>query len=105
MKSFELYRYNHPDGTAKEWAYSDLGDGTAEIRWGAPYQLRQSQIKPLREAQNRAEIKVRKGYRLIGTILFDDLGRRVKTQSVRPTRKNPVDLTTLLGASDDSFYF
>jgi hypothetical protein len=104
MKPFELYRYTHPDGTAKEWAYCNLGNGLAEIRWGPSNQLRNSQIKPLSEAQVRAEEKVRKGYRLVGTILLDDLGRRVNTQAARPIRKNPVDLTALLGPGD-SFYF
>ena len=46
MKSYELYRFTHPDGTAKEWAWCDLGNGQAEIRWGAADQLRQSQVKP-----------------------------------------------------------
>ena len=104
MKSFELYRYTHPDGTAKEWAYSHLGNGLAEIRWGPSNQLRQSQIKPLREAQERAQHKLGKGYRPIGTIWLDDLGRPAHPHVVRPLRKNPVDLTALLG-SGDSFYF
>ncbi|AFL72635.1 hypothetical protein [Thiocystis violascens] len=104
MKSFALYRYTHPDGTAKEWAYSHLGNGTAEIRWGPSNQLRQCQIKPLREAQERAQQKLGKGYRPIGTIWLDDAGRPVNTHAVRPLRKNTVDLTTLLGPGD-SFYF
>lgn len=105
MKSFELYRYTHPDGTAKEWAYCNMGNGLAEIRWGPSNQLRQSQIKPLREARERAEEKVRKGYRLVGTILLDDLGQRVKAQAARTIRKNPVDLNALFGGERDSFYF
>ena len=104
MNAFELYRYTHPDGTAKEWAYCNLGNGLAEIRWGPSNQLRQSQTKPLREARVRAEHKLGKGYRLVGTILLDDLGQRVKAQAARPIRKNPVDLTALLGPGD-SFYF
>lgn len=105
MKSFALYRYTHPDGTAKEWAYCNLGNGMAEIRWGPSNQLRQSQIKPLTEARERAQQKLSKGYLLIGTILLDDLGQRVKTQPVRPIRKKPVDLTALFGGERDSFYF
>ncbi len=58
---FELYRYTHPDGNAKEWAYSDPGTGQAEIRWGPANQLRQRRIKPRREAWDRALQKVRKG--------------------------------------------
>lgn len=36
---YELYRFTHPDGTAKEWAHSDLGNEQAEIRWGPENQL------------------------------------------------------------------
>ena len=45
MRTFQLYRFIHADGTAKDWAYSDLGNGLAEIRWGPANQLRQTQRK------------------------------------------------------------
>ena len=101
MKAFELYRFVHADGTAKEWAYSDLGTGQAEVRWGPEDQLRQSQVKPLWEAQGRAADKLRKGYRHIGTNWLDASGSRVSV--LKPT-KTPVDLTPLLGEGD-GFYF
>jgi hypothetical protein len=101
MKAFELYRFTHADGTAKEWAYSDLGNGQAEVRWGPEDQLRQSQVKPLREAQGRAADKLRKGYRHIGTNWLNDSGSRVSV--LKPT-KTPVDLSQLLGEGD-GFYF
>ena len=105
MMRFELYRYTHPDGTAKEWAYSDLGTGQAEIRWGPENQLRNSQIKPLREAWDRALQKVRKGYVKVGLVLLDDQGSRVTPRPRRFPPKPAADLATLLGPADDGFYF
>ncbi len=107
MKQFELYRYTHPDGTAKEWAHSDLGTQKAEIRWGPKNQLRNSQIKPLREAWERALHKVRKGYVKVGLVLLDESGAHIKpTPSNRRNTKPSVDLSTLLGSENDSgFYF
>ena len=104
MKAFELYRFVHADGTAKDWGYSDLGNGQAEIRWGPEDQLRQSQVKPLREAQGRAADKLRKGYRHIGTNWLNDNGSRVSVRQSRPTPNDPVDLSQLLGEGD-GFYF
>jgi hypothetical protein len=102
---FELYRYTHPDGTAKEWAYADLGTGQAEIRWGPANQLRNSQIKPLREAWDRALQKVRKGYVKVGLVMLDDQGSRVTPRPRRFPPKPAPDLATLLGSEDDGFYF
>jgi 4-alpha-glucanotransferase len=77
MTAFTLYRYTHPDGTAKEWGYGDLGNGTAEIRWGRRNHLRQSQVRPLHEALERAAEKTRKGYTAVGTAWLDAQGARV----------------------------
>ena len=104
MRAFELYRFTHADGTAKEWAYSDLGNGQAEIRWGPENQLRGFQVKPLREAQGRAAEKLRKGYRFVGTVWLDASGSRTSVPPSRPTPRQPVDLAALLG-SGDGFYF
>jgi hypothetical protein len=105
---FELYRFTHPDGTAKEWAYADLGNEQAEIRWGPQGQLRQRQMKPLREAWDRALQKVRKGYVKVGVVMLDAVGTPVKPPrpaTLRTTSKTAVDLATLLGPADDGFYF
>ena len=104
MRAFVLYRFTHADGSAKEWGYSDLGNGTAEIRWGRENQLRGQQVKPLREALDRASRKMREGYRQAGTAWLDDAGSRVSVPPARPTPKTPVDIAALLG-SDDGFYF
>jgi hypothetical protein len=104
MKGYELYHFTHADGTAKEWAWCDLGTGQAEIRWGPEGQLRQSQVKPIQQARDRATEKLRKGYQYVGVIYLDDSGTRVSGPPSRPTRKTPVDLTHLLGEGD-GFYF
>ena len=105
MRAFELYRFTHPDGTAKEWAYSDLGNGQAEIRWGPENQLRGSQVKPLREAQGRVAEKLRKRYRFVGTVWLDEHGSRTAQPSPQPQpTRNPVNLSRLLGEGD-GFYF
>ena len=106
MKQFELYRYTHPDGTAKEWAYSDLGTQQAEIRWGPQNQLRNAQIKPLHEAWERALQKVRKGYLKVGLVMLDESGAQIQpTPSNRSNTQPAVDLSTLLGSDNDGFYF
>ena len=111
MRGYELYRYTHADGTAKEWAWCDLGNGQAEIRWGPEGQLRQSQQKPVRVAQERAEEKLRKGYQYLGTVLLDAQGSRVPDNApmgragrVRST-VSAGDLAALLGGRDGGFYF
>jgi hypothetical protein len=105
MKAFELYRYTHTDGTAKEWGYSDLGNGQAEIRWGPENRLRGHQEKSLREARERARKKQREGYRQAGTAWLGETGSRVSPPSSRPTRRTPVDIAALLGGDDEGFYF
>jgi hypothetical protein len=111
MKSYELYRFTHPDGTAKEWAWCDLGNGQAEIRWGPADQLRQSQVKPAYVARERAAEKLRKGYAFVGSLLLNEQGSRVPDNApmgragrARPSR-TAVDLAALLGGTDGGFYF
>ncbi len=113
---YRLFRYDHGDGTAKEWAYADLGNGTARIRWGPAGRLRQSQSKPLRIALERAREKRLKGYVAIGQADIDATGvvallsregpdprlpPAVPTPDPKPTR----DIAALLGGDDDGFYF
>lgn len=112
MRTFELYRFTHEDGTAKDWAYADLGNGQAEIRWGPRSRLRQSQVKPLREAWDRALGKVRKGYVKVGLVTLDTRGIPTPTSPTTSTGATPgkqhvpkpIDLRALLGEGD-GFYF
>lgn len=109
MSGFELYRFTHPDGSAKDWAFSDQGDGMAVIRWGPANQLRSRQEKPLAVARQRAQEKQRKGYRPLGRVRLDGRGRPLpskpttaRVDTCRTTK--PIDLTALLGP-DPGFYF
>ena len=104
MNAFRLYRFTHADGTAKEWAYRDLGDGTAEIRWGPASRLRQAQVKPSAVARARAKEKLRKGYQDVGTVWLDRHGNRAIGPKPLPKPSQPVDLSTLLGGGE-GFYF
>ena len=116
---YRLYRYEHGDGTAKEWAYADLGNGTAQIRWGPAGRLRQTQSKPLPIALERAREKRLKGYVAIGRADIDATGavallsRDGADQRVTPVvpaapkldLKPARDIAALLGADDGGFYF
>ncbi|MCF8004262.1 MAG: hypothetical protein K9L32_08655 [Chromatiaceae bacterium] len=111
MNRFELYRFEHPDGSAKDWAYCDQGDGTALIRWGPGNQLRSQQEKPLAVALQRAREKRQKGYRHLGQISLDDKGRQVPPsaaikapQPETDPAPTAVSRTALLGPGN-GFYF
>jgi hypothetical protein len=116
---YRLFRYDHGDGTAKEWAYADLGNGTAQIRWGPAGRLCQSQSKPLPIALERAREKALKGYVAVGRADIDATGAvallsregpdpRVPSTgpaAPKPDPKPARDIAALLGADDDGFYF
>ncbi|MBS1202543.1 MAG: hypothetical protein H6R22_1052 [Chromatiaceae bacterium] len=108
---FYLYRFEHADGTAKEWAYADLGTGWAEIRWGKAGRLCQSQMRPIAVAIDRAAGKCRKGYRYIGDREMDARGaagvpgwNRACGPDPSP-KTSPIDIAALLGGDDEGFYF
>ena len=98
MNAFELYRFTHDDGSAKEWGYRDLGNGVAEIRWGPANQLRQFQEKPLPLARARSLEKSSKGYRYVGTVSLKADGSH--STHPQPT-KTSVDIAALLGGGID----
>lgn len=112
---YRLFRYDHGDGTAKEWAYADLGNGTAQIRWGPAGRLRQTQSKPLPIALERAHEKRLKGYVAVGRADIDATGAVVLLSRDGPDPRLPPagtpapkparDIAALLGADDDGFYF
>ena len=77
MNRFELYRFLHPDGRAKEWAYRELGNGDAEIRWGPQRHLRQAQIKPLSLTRQPFSFSRLRG-RTLGMISHEDTKVRQK---------------------------
>jgi len=97
VSGFELYRYTHGDGTAKEWAWCVQADGIA-VRWGRAGRLVQQACYPLTrhaEIEERARGKERKGYRYVGRFGIDADGRpvAVNTRTTRPGRSTPKPTT------------
>jgi hypothetical protein len=115
---FELYRYTHTDGSAKEWAWCIQADGIA-VRWGRAGRLVQQARYPLTrraEIEERARAKERKGYRYLGRYGIDADGRpvavraqpsRVNTSKPKPTTKPnvpPIDLSKVETGGEDYWF-
>jgi len=80
VSDFELYRYSHSDGTAKEWAWREESGVGMEVRWGREGRLVQQATYPIdqrRQVMQRALAKQRKGYRFVGWCRIDPSGRPV----------------------------
>ena len=80
MSDFELYRYSHSDGTAKEWAWREDPGVGMEVRWGREGRLVQQAtylLSQRRQVMQRALAKQRKGYRFVGWCRIDPSGRPV----------------------------
>jgi hypothetical protein len=80
VSDFELYRYSHSDGTAKEWAWREESGVGMEVRWGREGRLVQQATYPTskrRMVMERALAKQRKGYRFVGWCRIDPSGRPV----------------------------
>jgi predicted DNA-binding WGR domain protein len=89
VSAFLLYRYTHPDGAAKDWAWGVVGE-TIVVRWGRAGQLVQQAVYPIAERpriSERARAKVAKGYRASGEVRIDAQGRPV------PITGNPAEST------------
>ena len=80
VSGFELYRYTHADGSAKEWAWCEHPGVGMEVRWGRAGRLVQKATYPSgkrRAVMERALTKQRKGYRFLGWCRIEDSGRPV----------------------------
>ena len=80
MSGFELYRYTHADGSAKDWAWCEHPGVGMEVRWGRAGRLVQKATYPpgkRRAVMERALEKQRKGYRFLGWCRIEDSGRPV----------------------------
>lgn len=110
-KSYALFRFTHPDGSAKEWAYAgmDTDVGRYEVRWGRAGRLVQTQVDLSAATIKRREIeKLNKGYRYLGRFLIGSGGEvspLPRAQPPLPAAQYPVDIAALLGRHDDGFYF
>ena len=91
MSDFELYRYTHPDGSAKEWAWCERPGVGMEVRWGRAGRLVQKATYPptrRREVIEHALAKQRKGYRFVGWCRIDEAGRPFDVRG-RPAGPSP----------------
>ena len=89
MSGFELYRFTHSDGTAKDWAWCEHPGVGMEVRWGRAGRLVQKTTYPAskrRMVMERALAKQRKGYCFLGWCRIDAAGRPVDLR--RPTTPN-----------------
>ena len=80
MSGFELYRFTHSDGTAKDWAWCEHPGVGMEVRWGRAGRLVQKTTYPVakrRVVMERALEKQRKGYCFLGWCRIDSAGRPV----------------------------
>jgi hypothetical protein len=88
VSGFELYRYTHADGSAKEWAWREEPGVGMEVRWGRAGSLMQRATYPVgrrRAVMQRALAKQRKGYRYVGRFHIDADGKPVSV-ATRPNR-------------------
>ena len=84
MSGFELYRYTHLDGTAKDWAWCEHPGTGMEVRWGRAGRLVQKATYPVakrRTVLERALAKQRKGYCFVGWCRIDDPERGLWARS------------------------
>ena len=92
VSGFELYRYTHSDGTAKEWAWREESGVGMEVRWGRAGRLVQKATYPLdqrRQVMQRALAKQRKGYRFVGWCRIDPSGRPVDLREPDGPQREP----------------
>ena len=92
MSGFELYRFTHSDGTAKDWAWCEHPGVGLEVRWGRAGRLVQKATYPpgkRRMVMERALAKQRKGYCFLGWCRMDSAGRPVDLR--RPATPSPND--------------
>ena len=90
MSGFELYRFTHSDGTAKDWAWCEHPGVGLEVRWGRSGRLLQKATYPAskrRMVMERALAKQRKGYCFLGWCRIDSAGRPVDLR--RPSTPAP----------------
>jgi len=90
VSGFELYRYTHSDGTAKDWAWCEHPDAGMEVRWGRAGRLMQKATYPVakrRMVMERALAKQRKGYCFLGWCRIDAAGQPVDLR--RPSTPAP----------------
>lgn len=75
MARFELYRYTHPDGSAKDWAVRRNDDGSLTTRWGPTGPVLPQASTRRGDKLRLVRSKEHKGYMPIGEVEIDTQGR------------------------------
>ena len=73
--TWELYRFYHSDGSAKDWAVRDNGDGTVTTRWGKTASTLPSDSTRRKPIHDLIREKTGKGYSCIGIVEMDENGK------------------------------
>ena len=104
---YELYRYRHPNGDAKEWAVA-IVDGQVHVRYGKAGNLVNGGIPQARytdahaEKNRRVQEKTRKGYQYVDRVTVHTDGSWASTKDVPiedgqppPPKASPDDEDTI----------
>ncbi|MFZ4703798.1 MAG: hypothetical protein ACOYMG_27455 [Candidatus Methylumidiphilus sp.] len=73
--AFEMYRFYHEDGSSKDWAVRNNGDGTVTTRWGPTASALPSSSTRRKSAHALIGEKMGKGYLHMGTFEIDENGQ------------------------------
>ena len=111
---FQLYRYTHADGSAKDWAWRRRQDGSTEVRWGRAGHLAQSRVYPADRFERvtaTIRAKLAKGYVDLDLSMLDAQGNLIEPQPapspmpVTPTLPTPdIDLSSVDSDIDDDWF-
>ena len=80
--AFELYRYYHQDGSSKDWAVRNNGDGTVTTRWGKTATTLPSSSTRRKPIHDLTREKTGKGYSYLGKVEINENGRILNHPSV-----------------------
>ena len=90
ISTWELFRFHHGDGSSKDWAIHDNGDGTVTTRWGPTSDTLPSSSTRKKGFHDLVLQKTRKGYQHMGPVEMDENGRIV-SRVAHQQRPVPVD--------------
>ena len=73
--TWDLYRFYHSDGSSKDWAVRDNGNGTITTRWGKTASTLPSSSTRKRSMNDITREKRVEGYSYLGKVEIDENGR------------------------------
>ncbi|WP_020563029.1 hypothetical protein [Methylosarcina fibrata] len=88
---YDLYRFTNPDGSTKDWAVRNNGDGTYTSKWGKTGTKLQSKTfdRNMLAMNDHVQSKINKGYKIIDRVLIDDDGNITLPSSSKPFGQDP----------------